>query len=51
MHVWYNNEYCCLRKQTLFTVRTKSNTRIHSVGKMQNFSVLKQAVQVVVIGL
>jgi hypothetical protein len=35
---------CCLGKQSLFVVGTIQNTQIHSVGRMKNFSMLKQVV-------
>jgi hypothetical protein len=43
--------YCCLGKQSLFIVRTTRNTQIHSVDRMQSFSVLKQVVHIVTTGL
>jgi hypothetical protein len=39
--------YCCLGKQSLFIVRTIRNTQIHSVGRMQSFSMVNKMVYTV----
>jgi hypothetical protein len=38
--------HSCLRKQLLFTVRTIRNTQMHSVARIQSFSVIRQMVHV-----
>jgi hypothetical protein len=40
-----------LFREKIAVVRTVRNTQIHSLGRMQNFGVLQQALYIVTIGL
>jgi hypothetical protein len=41
---------CCLGKQSLVVVRTKRNTQIQCVGRVQSFNALNKMVHIVTAG-